>query len=771
MDDLVHDIRYGTRALRRNPGFAASATLVLAVGIGLNLAFFHVVKATLSASLPLRDGGTLVRIVRQAPEGERWAMTMSALTFYREHTNVFAYIVGERLGTEAVQVQQDDEDARARFVSGNYFLDLGVAPALGRVFGPADDQSGAPLVAVLSDGYFKRRFGGDPGVVSQTVMINGASVMVLGVLPSDFVSVAMSRGDLWLPDGGRSRIVATTRPQAGAESLDTALVAQPLPGVSRDAIGAQLGAVDADLRSQLPGVFEKSDLVRARPVVEDERRGNGLAIGTVLAFLVLLTSCANLGNMMLARGVARRREIDTRIAVGASRGRLVRQLMTEALLLSGIGAVAGLVLANVGGRLLVVNFAGQLSVEVTTDMTVVAAAGLLGLICAIVFGLAPARHVSRQRPPATKARQTLVAVQVATSCLLLVLAGLLVRGSQRQLELAGRADHTSVIVVEPRLEERAFPGNSARAAIDDMAARVRAVSDVVEVAVAADPIYGTAVISAERAPVVLRSRVDPAYFDVMDIAVLRGRMFTPGERGVAVISRSAERAEFEGEDGLGRLWTAGGETATVVGIVEDTVLARLRDSRSVESYLALDENSVREASIIVRTSGNGQRVLRRARAAASVPGAAPSAWLLQRPIDQLLQHSLAASRMIGAFGSTAAVLAAFGLFGLLAFAVRERTRELAVRRALGARVPTIAWLLLWQYMTPVAAGVAAGSALATLAAQALIGVNAGLGLDTSLDSAGYMLGLSVLALALLAAVLPAVRGAARIDPAVMLRAE
>jgi predicted permease len=765
----VHDIRYGARALWRNPGFAASATLVLAVGIGLNLAFFHVVKATLSGSLPLRDGRTLVRIVRQAPEGERWSMTKSALTFYREHTNVFAYVVGERQGTEAVQVQQDDEDARARFVSGNYFLDLGVTPTLGRVFGPSDDQSGAPLVAVLSDGYFKRRFGGDPGVVSRTVTINGVSVTVLGVLPSDFVSVTMSRGDLWLPDAGRARLVATTK--AGAESRDMALVAQPRPGVSREVISAQLGAVDADLRSQLPDVFAAGDLVRARPVVEDERRGNGLAIGTVLAFLVLLTSCANLGNMMLARGVVRRREIDTRIAVGASRSRLVRQLMTEAVLLSGMGAAAGLVLASIGGRLLVVNFAGQLNVQVTTDMTVVAGAGLLGLVCAIVFGLAPARHVSRQRPPATRARQTLVAVQVATSCLLLVLAGLLVRGSQRQLELAGRADHTSVIVVEPRLEEGAFPGSAARTAIDDMAVRIRAVGDVVEAAVAADPIYGTTVLSAERAPVILQSRVDPAYFDVMDIALLRGRMFTPGERGVAVISRSAERAEFEGEDGLGRLWTAGGDAATVVGIVEDTVLAKLRDARSVESYVALDENSVREASIIVRTSGDGQRVLRRARVAASVPGAAPSAWLLQRPIDQLLEHSYAAGRMIGAFGSAAAALAAFGLFGLLAFAVRERTRELAVRRALGARVRAIAWLLLWQYMTPVAAGVAAGSLLATLAAQALIGVNAGLGLDTSLDSAGYLLGLTAFALALLAAVLPAVRGAARVDPAVTLRAE
>jgi ABC-type lipoprotein release transport system permease subunit len=490
-----------------------------------------------------------------------------------------------------------------------------------------------------------------------------------------------------------------------------------------------------------------------------------------LVFLVLLTSCANLGNMMLARGVARRREIDTRVAVGASRSRLVRQLMTEALLLSGLGAVAGLLLAGVGGRLLVANFAGQLNVRVTTDLSIVTAAGVLALICAIAFGLAPARHVSRQRPPATRARQTLVGVQVATSCLLLILAGLLVRGAQRQLALAGLADHTSIMVVEPRLDERAFQGAAARAAVDGMAARIRAVPDVVGVAVAMDPIYAPAVLSADGAPVILQSRVDPAYFEVMGIGVLRGRMPMPGERRVAVISRSAERAVFEDEDALGQLWTPGGEAATVVGIVEDTVLGRLRDVRAVESYVALDENNVREASIIVRTRSNAGSVTRRARSAASLPGAEPSVWLLQRPIDQLLQHSLAASRMIGALGAAAAGLAAFGIFGLLTFAIRERTRELAVRRALGARARTIGSLLLWQYLTPLTAGVGAGAVLATFVAKAMIGVSAGLGLDTSLDSVGYLLGIATFGLALLAAVLPAVRSATRVDPVVALRAE
>jgi predicted permease len=744
--------------------------LVLAVGIGLNLAFFHVVKATLSGRLPLRDADTLVRIVRQSPEEERWAMTMTALRFYREQTNVFSYVVAERLSTEPVQVEQDDEDARAKFVSGNYFLDLGIVPGLGRAFGPTDDQPGAPLVAVLSDGYWKRRFGGDPSVVSRTVAVNGNRVVVLGVLPADFVSVAMGRADLWFPDNGRLRLVADPGPE-GAEPLDTAVVAQPRPGLSRDAVSARLGALDAQLRQQQPGLFEAGDVLRARPISEDERRGNGLPIATALVFLVLLTSCANLGNMMLARGVGRRREIATRVAVGASGTRLVRQLMTEALLLSGLGAAAGLVVAGLGGRLLVANFAGQLSVRVTTDLPIVLAAGVLALVCALAFGLPPALHVSRQRPPATRARQTLVAVQVATSCLLLMLAGLLVRGSERQLALAGRADHTSVLVVEPELDERAFPGAAARTAIDGMAARLRALPYVVEVAVATDPIYAPAVLSADGAPVILQSRVDPTYFGVMGIEVLRGRLPAAGEGGVAVISRSAAQAAFDDEDALGRIWTPGDTASTVVGIVEDTVLGRLRDARAVESYVALDPERLGVASIIVRTRSDARGVLRRARAAAAMPGAEASVWLLQRPIDQLLQHSLAASRMIGALGAVAAALAAFGLFGLLTFAVRERTRELAVRRALGARARELASLLLWQYVTPLTAGVGVGGLLATIAAKAMIGVNAGLGLDTSLDVIGYLLGVATFGAALLAAVLPAVRGATRVDPAVALRAE
>jgi predicted permease len=772
MDDLLRDVRYGLRTLVRQPGFTLAAIAVLAVGVGLNLAFFHAIKASLSQRIPVPDGDTLVRIVRQSPERERWGFTMETLDFYRAYSDRFAYFVAERLGAIPVQLETDEEDARAKFVSGNYFDALRVTPLVGRLFGPQDDRPGAPLVALLSQGYWQRRFGGDPGVVSTTVTVNGNAVLVAGVIPSEFTGVAMSRGDLWLPDAARLQLLKIGD-RARSDSPDYAIVGLPRTGVSLDAASAQIAGLTSELRVRQPGLLDDRDVLRMRGVGEDERRGNGSVIGTALVLLVLLTSCANLGNMLLARGVARQREIEARIAVGASRGRLVRQLMTESLLLSGLGALAGLVVARVGAPVIVATIVQQPNVRITTDWTIVAATGVLALVCALVFGFAPARLLSRRRPRATRSRQTLVAVQVAASCVLLILAGLLTRGAQRQLELAGRADYSSIMVVEPELDDQKLASAAVLSTIEGMAERIGALPEVAAIAIGTDPIYNVSILSTADIPVILQARVDSRYFQVMQIRLLRGRTFEPGERNVAVISRDAARAAFDDEDdALGRLWNPTGDAgSTVIGIVEDSPVARLRDVRAVESYLPLTEEVVSNASIIVRTHGDARGVTRRARSAASIPGVTPTAWLLQRPLDQLLQHSIGAARLIAVFGGIASALAAFGIFGLLAFAVRERTRELAIRRALGARLGSLARLLVSQYVTALGLGIAAGIVAATLAARAMIGVSAGLGLDTSLDPSGYALGLAVFTLTALAAVLPAVRRAARVDAAAALRAE
>lgn len=772
-DDLVRDVRHGVRGLVRDRGFAVSAMLVLGIGVGLNLSFFHVVKAALETTIPVPGADTLVRIVRVSPQGERWGFTAGALDLYRANTSVFAYVVGERNNTTPVQVERDEEDARARFVSDNYFEALGITAPSGRLLTARDGVPGGPLVAVLSDGYLRRRFGGEWRNVPETVTVNGVPVALVGVVPADFSGLAMNRGDLWFPDSARTRLLADAARGRLGDPPDMAIVAQPRTGTTIAQASAQIEALSSELRARQPSLLGDGDTVRVRAVVDDLPPGNGRMFSAALVLLVLLTSCANVGNMLLARGVARQREIDTRFALGASRARLVRQLMTESLVLSVGAAVVGLVIASVGGRILVARFTSQITVQVTTDLPVVAAALALALVCALAFGLAPARALTRQRATGTRSRQGLVAVQVAASCVLLVLAGLLARGAQRQVELAGRVDHSAILVVEPELDAERLEPSEARDIVAAMAARVSAMPDVAAVAISDDPVYAPAVLSLPDVPVILQARVTADYFDVVRIPPLRGRLFEPGDRNAAVLSRSAAIAAFGNEDPLGRLWTAGAgdAPATVIGIVEDTPLARLRDPRAVESYVPLEDDQAGRAAVLVRTNGDARALLRPARTAATLPGTSPTVWLLQRPVDQLLQHSIIAAEVIGALGATASALAAFGLFGLLAFAVRERTRELALRRALGAQVRSIAALLLRQYVRPLAAGIAAGGFLAALAARAMTGVTGGLALDVSLDPAGYALGLAAFACAVAAAVVPAVRAAARIDATVALRAE
>jgi predicted lysophospholipase L1 biosynthesis ABC-type transport system permease subunit len=259
----------------------------------------------------------------------------------------------------------------------------------------------------------------------------------------------------------------------------------------------------------------------------------------------------------------------------------------------------------------------------------------------------------------------------------------------------------------------------------------------------------------------------------MKLGVLRGRIFEPNEGGIVVVSGSAERAAFDGDDGLGKVWNPDGGTTgpTVVGFVETNTLASLRDPGAVESYRPLSDESLAQAVVIARTIGDGRKVLRRLREAAALPGLSPSAWVIQTPVDQLLEHSRAATRLIGVLGTAAAGLAAFGIFGLVAFSVRQRSRELAIRLALGARVRGIVAVLVAQYAIPFGLGMAIGVVLASIAVRALLaGSPLGLGI-TPFDTVGYSLGLAVFALSAFAAMVVPLRRAFRIDPATALRSE
>ena len=773
LDELQQDLVFGARQLRRAPGFTLTAIAVLAVGIGLNLAFLQVGRAISDSRIPVADADSLLRVVRQSPERERWAFPPEATAFFRQHADLFAYVVGERLGAVPVQVAADDEDSRARFVSGSYFDDLGLTAARGRLLDARDGLPGAPLVAVLSEGYWQRRFGGDPAVVETVLAVNDLPVRVVGVAPAGFAGLQMSQGDLWLPIAARAPLVG--EPQAVAEfgRPDTGIAGKLRPGVSLEAARTQLAALAVELRGRQPDVLEDGETVHARPLADDETDRRPIVVMEFLFGLVLLASCANLGNMLLARGLAREREIETRIAVGAGRRRLVRQLMTESLLLAVLGSLGGLVVGRIAARLLAAQF-GRFTLvqQITTDLPVVIAAGALGVISALVFGLAPALQLTSGRRRATRSRQTLVAVQVAISCGLLIMSGLMTRGAERQTTLAGTEDYTSLVVVQPNLRDANLSGPAARQALDAIAENLSRLPEVADLVIAANPIYGASVDAAPGMPMILELGIDPGYFRVMGLAPIQGRVFQPGDRDVVVVSARAALAAFDGESPLGRAWDPGRGTSgpTVIGVVENGPLATLRDPGAVESYLPLTDETLVDADVILRTTGDGRRVLRRARDAASLPGLTPSVWVLQTPVDQLLEHAVSATQIISGLGVTASALAAFGIFGLMAFSVRERAREIAIHLTLGARARTIAGVLLAQYARPFGLGMLAGMAMAVAGERALIGIRLGLGV-TAFDVGGYLLGLVAFALTAVLAVLVPLRRALRIDPASVLRSE
>lgn len=773
LDQLQQDLVYAFRQLRRAPAFTLTAVTVLALGVGLNLAVFHVVKAISSDRVPVPDADALLRVIRRTPERDGWAFPPEAVAFYRENATLFDYLVGERLGSAAVQIgtPEDGDDALARFVTGNYFEDLGVEPARGRLLDPRDNDPGAPLVAVLSDGYWRRRLAADPEVVSATLEVNGIPVRVVGVVPAGFAGLTMSRGDLWFPIEMRPLLLGETDDGALFGRPDTGLVGKLRADVTLEAASAQLATLTGELRARQVDLFGDQEVIGARPLDEDDLNRAPYLVLESLVALVLLASCANLGNMLLARGIAREREIATRIAVGASRRRLIRQFLTESLLLAALGSAAGLVVGRVSAQLFSMAFAGALDVQITTDLPVILAAGTLSLVSALAFGLTPALQLASQQHRATRSRQVLVAVQVATSCVLLILAGLMTRGAQRQSALAGQADFSALIVIEPELADADLSGPAARQALEGIAENLGEVPQVAAVTIATDPVYGLSVVRRPGMPTILRSSVDPNYFQIMELRIVQGRAFEPDEQDVTVISASAARAAFE-TDALGRRWNPEGDSTgpTIVGIVEPSPLAALRDAGAVEVYVPWTDEAISEASLLVRTTGAGRMVLGPVRDAASLQGLRPSVWVLQTPVDQLLEHSVAATSVIGALGVTAAGLAALGIFGLMAFSVRERTREIAVRMALGARTRTIFGVLLVQYGTPLAAGMSVGVLMAVAGERALIGQQMGLGL-TAFDPVGYVAGMAVFALTAVVAILLPLGRAMRIDPASALRCE
>ena len=782
IDRLGQDLSYAARTLRRSPGFSLTAILVLAVGIGVNVTAFSLFNMMVLQFLPVRDPQSIVRLQRRSPDASTNTISYSSMIFYRDHANSLSAVMGT-MGTGGQRFENDGQPVSASFITGNYFSELGTRPATGRLFDPAlDDASGAPPVVVLSYAFWQRRFGGDPGIAGKVVHINGKPATVVGVTPYALASLGGAHPDLWLPLSQTPYFVeGSTALAPTGSSGPVEMWGRLAPGVSAKAAEGELRQLTDQLRKQYPKDVWENEYIRSDPGGHDQIMQPDMvlvmsAIGG-LVFLILAVACANLGGLLLARGVAREHEIGIRVAIGAGRGRIFRQLFTESLLLSTLGSVAGLILGYVTLRITMANANAPLWMTATPDWRVIAFTFAVGLVAAALFGFAPAWQIARQRHRRTIVRQTLLAAQIAASSLLLIVAGLLVRAAQHALYASPGFGYEQVVAVDLGQGSHGYKPAEARSLLEQFRTRAQAIPGVTSVALTSMQPLGHIRVSTISNTInghlvrIFPFSVTPEFFSTMRVPLLRGRNFLPGEEHAVIISDSLARKQWPGEDPLGKQDASGsGPGDVVVGIAANARLMDMEDGDTVQLYHAAKEADMTDLTVLVRTAGSpdGLTPALRALSQSLDPKLFPEVRLLKGEFNSATQSAANIAAVITALGFVAVILAGLGILGLVAYSVSQRTREIAIRLALGASRAQVLRAVLRQFSWPVLVGLAVGTGAAAFASQILRRLLYGV---SNLDPLSYASAIAVLlAIFALAALLPA-RRALKLDVARALHEE
>ncbi len=774
LDQLWQDLCYGCRVLARSPGFTLGAVAVLGLGVGANVAEFQIFDAMIFHRLEIRDAGSLLQISRNSRGGSRLGFPHAAVELYRGQSQSFAWLLAED-STFDVAVEGGAE-LRATLVSANYFASLGIVPAWGRLPDAQDARPGATPVAALGYDYWRTQWGADPNVIGRTVRFNNRPVQIVGVLPYSLARGLLGRrSEVWFPLSARPLLMAGTPPlEQDFARASEAVFAKLKPGASQIAGEQELTVLTRELARQQPQYFRAEERLEARlvqtSIFEAVRRSPAIAIFFTMILLVLLSACANLGNMLLARGLARERELDIRLAIGASRARVVRQLMTENFLLSLLGAAAGLVFGAVSIRLILSAINSPFTLRLTLGWPILAAAVGLTLFSALVFGLPSALQTVRVNRRKMHLRQSLIGVQVAVSCLLLIASGVLAHNGIASASIDLAFDYRNMIAVYPQLYGRTLTAVTARQNLDTLTARFATLPGVDGVTAATDPPLGgrASIESLPGMPHVYRNTVAPSYFQVMQLPVVRGRNFQAGEEGSVIVSESAARAVWPNQDAVGQVWRVAGADRTVVGVVKDSGANLIADAESVEAYLPATSRDAPNCALILHARGDPGPLLRLVPGAAAEAGETVSVVLMRSSRESMLEVYRRMVTLIGSIGAVATMLAAAGMFALVAFTVAQRTREFGIRMAIGAGPVQILEVLLRQNLRPMALGAIAGVILAAILTR-LVRSQIPLQSREAIDVAGFAAGLAAFAaVAVLATLSPALR-ALRIDPSSTLR--
>ena len=827
VETTIHDVRYALRMLRKSPGFTAVAVLTLALGIGANTAIFSLMDTVTFRLLPVQRPGELVQVGMMTHGFGRSPRTIYTNPLWeslRARQDIFAGIFAWGNTQFNLAPSGVAEDVRGIYVSGSYFPTLGVRPAEGRLIAPDDDKRGCAGVAVLGYGFWQEHFGGAP-VSGKTISINGHPFEIIGVSATGFFGAEVGRAfDVAAPICSEAIVEGKNSPLDQRSVWWLQVFARRKPGINNEEISAQLAVLSPQIFAEtVPTNWKPSDQKRfvgwtltALPAgtgISHLRSQYDLPLEALMAIagFVLLLACTNIASLMLARAAARSKEIGVRLALGASRSRLVRQLLTESVLLSCSGALLGILFARWGSQLVVDYIStgkDKISLDLTLDSRVLIFAAAAAILTGLLFGVLPAFRATRvslaeamkgasstktQGDTKFRAGRWMVAAQLAISLVLVVTTGLFMRSFANLVNLDTGFDRDNVLLAKVDLHNAAQADTQLATTQEEMLRRVRALPGVISASESmVTPISGGTwddfiVVDGPNAPAcddrdVYLNYVTPDYFATLHTRMIEGHDFgeqdDAGAPRVAIVNQALARKFYPGMDPVGKTFrryeTANtlGKPFLIVGVTGDAKYDTLREDAPPTAYfpLAQIEGSLELASIEIRTAGRPLQFTKPVEG--TILGVNKSAAIQFTTLAQQVDDSLTQERLLatlsGFFGALALLLAMIGFYGVLAYLFLQRRKEIGIRLALGAQRGAILRLVMRDVALLLLAGVTAGLAITwatTRFVQSLL-------FDLpARDAATFALSVALLAaVALVASYLPA-RRAMCVDPMVALRYE